>query len=344
MIYLNSKIKSKFSLTSLSPNENFTKLSRFSYNKLMQNNSSFPNPGMTPNPTGTTPPDGSTPTSSTPTTSGLGAAAVNATVSAEMPAGSVVEPASTATATFGPAAPGTIPVAKTATPLTSPGALVSPGTDIHAKKDHRNLFETIILVTVSLIAVTFIGLFIWKYLEWDSIKTDVEGQIDAAVAVAVSENTTKLENEFVEREKYPYKSFMGPTDYGSVTFEYPKTWNLYIAKDATNGGNYEAYLNPGEVLPVSNTTINALRVTIQDKAFDSVARTYEGSVKNGRLSLVTRDVGGTLANVYTGDISNSIRGIVTIFKVRDKTVVIQTDSELFSDEYYKLLDTVSFIE
>lgn len=303
----------------------------------MQNDSSFPNPtaGMNPtagsNPAATPGSAGVPPVSPAP---GLGAAAVNATVAT----GSVVEPATTGVPAFAPAAPGTVPVSKTAVPLASPGSGLAP------INNRRNVIETVILVIVSLVAVTFIGLFIWKYLEWDNVKTDVDGQIDAAIAVAVSENTTKLEDEFVEREKYPYKSFMGPADYGSVAFEYPKTWNLYVAKDAANGGNYEAYLNPGEVLPVSNTTINALRVTIQDKAFDSVAKSYESSVKNGKLSIVTRNIGGAVANVYTGDISNNIRGIVTIFKVRDKTVVLQTDSELFADEYYKLLDTVTFVE
>lgn len=295
----------------------------------MQNNSSSPNPTTGPNPAATPGSAGIPPVNPTP---GLGTAAVNATLT-----GSVVEPATTGTPAFAPAAPGTIPVSKTATPLASPGS----GLPVN---NRRNVIETVILVIVSLIAVTFIGLFIWKYLEWDSVKTDVDGQIDAAIAVAVSENTTKLENEFVEREKYPYKSFMGPTDYGSVAFEYPKTWNLYIARDAANGGNYEAYLNPGEVLPVSNTTINALRVTIQDKAFDSIAKSYESSVKNGKLSMVTRNIGSAVANVYTGEISSNIRGIVTIFKVRDKTVILQTDSELFADEYYKLLDTVTFVE
>lgn len=294
----------------------------------MQNDSSFPNPAADPSPAGV-PPVNPAP--------GLGAAAVNATVATGMPAGSVVEPAMTTAPAFAPAAPGTVPVSKTATPLASPGSGIPVD-------NRRNVIETVILVIVSLIAVTFIGLFIWKYLEWDNVKTDVDGQIDAAIAVAVSENTTTLENEFVEREKYPYKSFMGPADYGSVSFEYPKTWNLYVAKDASNGGNYEAYFNPGEVLPVSATTINALRFTIQDKAFDNVAKTYESSVKSGKLAMVTRNIGGVVANVYEGDITNNIRGIVTIFKVRDKTVVIQTDSELFKDEYYKLLDTVSFVE
>ena len=64
----------------------------------------------------------------------------------------------------------------------------------------------------------------------------------------------------------------------------------------------------------------------------------------GQLTITTRTIGSTVANVYTGTLPNGIRGIVTIFKVRDKTVLIQTDAELFAEEYYKLLDTVTFVE
>ncbi len=231
-------------------------------------------------------------------------------------------------------------------PLTNPH-ITSPAAapyDPYAQKSKRNLIEIIVLVVVSLIAVTFIGLFIWKYLDWDSVKTDVDGQIDAAVAMAVSENTTKLENEFLEREKYPYKTFSGPADYGSLNFEFPKTWNTYIAADASNGGNFEAYLNPGEVQPVSAQTINALRVQILDQSFENVARNYDRQLQSGQMTVTTRPVGTAVANVYTGNISNNIYGIVTIFKVRDKTILLQTDAELFAEEYYKLLDTVTFAE
>lgn len=214
-----------------------------------------------------------------------------------------------------------------------------------AHNDHnRRVIETVILIIVSLIAVTFIGLFIWKYLEWNSIRIDIDGQIDSAVAAAVYENTTKLENEFVEREKYPYKTFVGPVDYGSLSFEYPKTWNVYIARDTSSGGNFEAYLNPGEVQPVSTTTINALRVIIYDQSFDNINRTYDSLLRNGKLSIATRSIGSAVANVYTGTLPNNIQGIATLFKLRDKTVLIQTDALLFSDEYYKLLDTVTFVE
>lgn len=257
----------------------------------------------------------------------------------DMPRGSVVEPV--AAKPFGPSAPGA---------ATGPVSAVTSRPDpvpVTAKADkaaRRSLVETIVLVLVSIVAVVFIGLFAWKYVEWDSVKTDVDGQIDAAVAMAKAELRAEMEEEFTEREKYPYKTFTGPTDYGSLSFEFPKTWNVYIAKDASNGGDFEAYFNPGEVQTVSTSTINALRVTIKDQAFDTAVRSYDNYVNNNRLTLTTRLVGGTIANVYTGELMNRLYGAMAAFKLRDKTVMLQTDANIFSDEFYRLLDTVTFVE
>lgn len=255
------------------------------------------------------------------------------------PSGSIVAPAnSSSTVQFGPSVPGTAPTAPIGI-----AASPNPGAPV-PKTSHTDLVKTIVIVILSLLVLTFLGLFVWKYAEWDTIKTDVDGQIDAAIAVAVSENTTKLENEFVEREKYPYKTFAGPADYGSLSFEYPKTWNLYISSDAANGGNYSAYLNPGEVQPLTDTSVYALRVSILDSAFDKEVSSYNSLVEEDQVTLEARNVGGTLANVYTGWLSKNTQGILTAFKLRDKTVILQTDSLLFAEEYYKLLDTVTFIE
>lgn len=250
--------------------------------------------------------------------------------------GSVVDPA--ATQPFGPAAPGSSPLS-TGAPLSSARMRV-PG----EKKSHGSIIETVILIAMTLVAAIFIYLYIQKYLEWQNISTDVDSQINSAVAMAQAETATQMEAEFAEREKYPYKTFAGPADYGSLSFEYPQTWSVYIAKDATNGGDFEAYLNPKEVKPVSAQSINALRVTIRDAAFDSVVTNYDSYVKNGRLQFSTRSVGGTLANLYTGELPNNIHGALVIFKLRDKTVMLQTDAELFVGEFYKLLDTVTFVE
>lgn len=253
--------------------------------------------------------------------------------------GSIVEPASQQP--FSPSAPGMTPM-NTGAPLTSAGAAGAAAAP--AKKPHRAIIETILLVLTAIVAIVFIWLYVQKYIEWSNISVDLEGQIDKAVAEAVATNTSELETEFAEREKYPYKSFMGPVDYGSFSFEYPKTWSVYIAKDATNGGDFEAYLNPVEVEPVSTNTINALRVRIRDTSFENVAKSYENSIKNGKLTLRTETVGTALANIYTGELSSNMRGAVMILKLRDKTVLLQTDAEIFLDEFSRILQSVSFIE
>lgn len=202
----------------------------------------------------------------------------------------------------------------------------------------------VLSIVGGLVAVTFIGLFIWMYSQWSEAQTDVDSKINTAVATAVNEKTEELENQFTEREKLPYRIFTGPADYGELTLEYPKTWSVYEAKSATNGGDFEAYFNPDRVYVVGIDTINSLRVIIKDQAYDSFIQTYDTAVKNGKMSVAVRPVGGENANIYTGQLpgGGDLQGIAAVFKIRDKTAVIQTDAMLFSDDYYKILDSVKF--
>lgn len=214
------------------------------------------------------------------------------------------------------------------------------------KKDTKSLIKTIAIIALSLVSLTFIGLFIWMLMEYTAARTDVDGQIAAKVVEALDENTEKLENEFAERDKYPFRTFAGPADYGELTFEYPKTWSVYIAEDASNGGDFKAYFNPIELNAISNDTINSLRVSILNRAFENVISSYQGQLNgenpNMQLNLVTIGQGNDInANLYSGKIPGTeFMGYVTIFKVRDKTVIIQTDSVLFEEDYSKVLASV----
>lgn len=218
------------------------------------------------------------------------------------------------------------------------------------KKDYSGLIKTIAIIVLALIAVTFIGLFIWMTVQYNDARSDVDGEINAAVNKAKDEQATELENEFHEREKYPYKTFAGPIDYGELSFEYPKTWSVYVANPATSGGDFNAYFNPVQVDTVSNGTINALRVSIRNESFDTVSQEYQREMdrRNSNLSMTSVTIGkngNITANRYTGTIPNTeLSGFIVIFKIRDKTAILQTDSVLFQAEYDKLLDTITFNE
>lgn len=213
------------------------------------------------------------------------------------------------------------------------------------KKDNSGLIKTIVIIILSLVAVTFIGLFIWMLLQYTDASTDVQGQISSAVEQAKYEQREVDLAQFAEDEKYPLKAFAGPADYGELAFKYPKTWSVYIAKDAVNGGDYEAYLNPVQVDPVSRDSINALRLTIRNTAFESVAQEYQREVekKDSELRMETVEINGITMNRYTGKIPNTeLNGVIVIFKIRDKTAVLQTDAMPFVNDFDALLKTISF--
>lgn len=238
------------------------------------------------------------------------------------------------------------PVQQPLQPL-APVASNTPGTavEIPQKLDVAGLVKTIVIVALSLALVTFIGLFIWKQSQYADARADVEGEIAVAVAAAKDEQALKDEEEFAEREKYPYSTFSGPADYGQLTFEYPRTWSVYVAKDAASGGDFEAYFNPVQVNTVGNNTINALRLTIRDKDFEAVAAEYQKDMekRDANLTMQAVTVANTAANLYTGTIPGSeLSGYIVIFKIRDKTAVLQTDSVLFKEDFDRLLSTITF--
>lgn len=219
------------------------------------------------------------------------------------------------------------------------------------KKDISGLVKTIVIVILSLVAVTFIGLFIWMFLQYSEVKEDVDGQISEAVANAKDEQFKEDNARFLETEKNPYRTFAGPVDYGQLTFNYPKTWSVYIEEAAVKGGDFRAYFNPIQVDAVGEETINALRVTISNVSFEDAADSYRWAVEaeDAQLSVKSVEIGDkekgteTTANLYTGKIPGTeLIGYIVIFKIRDKTVTLRTDSVLFEKDFFALLDTITF--
>lgn len=214
------------------------------------------------------------------------------------------------------------------------------------KKDIDGLIKTIIIIILSLIAATFVGLFVWMFVQYNTAQETIDKQISDAVSKAVDDQRDESSKICENEKKNPYVQFAGPIDYGGLEFYHPKTWSVYIAADASNGGDFSAYLNPGQVDDISNkASLYALRVTIRDKSFDDVAAEYKKHMekKDSNLNMETTTVNGTMANRYTGTIPGTdFNGIVVIFKIRDKTAILQTDSVLFEQEFNDIISSINF--
>ena len=211
-----------------------------------------------------------------------------------------------------------------------------------AMKPKSNMLPIILGVFLFIFVVlagTFITLYVLKNDELETKVSEVDLEISKAVADAKAEQAL-LDAEEAKKDT---RQFTGPSDYGQVSFDYPKLWSLYVEKDAANGGDYVAYFNPIEIEPVTDSTVYVLRLTILDRVYEDVVASYQGAVDAGELNVESVTVNGVLANRYTGKIPGTeLNGILVIFKIRDKTVVLRTDSMLSEKDFNTVLSTVKF--
>lgn len=215
---------------------------------------------------------------------------------------------------------------------------------INNRKNERGAVTASLIASIILgvFALLFAGLAAWAFLSYTEQKTDVDGKIQAAVAEGKKQQLDDDDRKFTEREKEPNREFIGPDDYGRVTFNYPKTWSAYIAKDVSNGGSYEAYLNPVTVPFPTTMQQFSLRVLIEERDYDQVITTYESLVKKGDLKSSATSANGQNGTRLDGSFSKDIRGAAVIYKIRDKTVTLRTDADTFKPDFENIIKTIKF--
>lgn len=192
--------------------------------------------------------------------------------------------------------------------------------------------------------VTTVGLgvaFGWALMNYFDQKDNVDTKVSTAVTTAVKAQADKDAATFEAEDKKPNRTFAGPEDFGSLSFDYPKTWSTYINKDASSG-TFQAYLNPVSVPPILDTTQYALRVSIETKDYDTVLGTYNSLVKTGALKSSTIKINGVDSTRLDGNFTKDIRGSAVLFKIRDKTVTIRTDADTFKPDFDALVASIKF--
>jgi len=211
-------------------------------------------------------------------------------------------------------------------------------------KRENGLINIWMIFTI-ILAILFIGVAVfagWAYMNYEEQKTNVENKIAVAETDAKKTQADADEIKFAEREKEPNLEFVGPDDYGRVSFSYPKTWSAYVNKDAVTGGTYEAYFNPIVIPPIVATQRFAIRMTIEARSFDQVVASYNALVKSGKLVASSVSSDGNSGTRLDGSFTADIRGSAVIYKIRDKTLTIRTDANTFADDFNKLIATIKF--
>lgn len=201
------------------------------------------------------------------------------------------------------------------------------------------LILAIVFIVLTLAAA---GVAVWAYINYLDQKNNVDSKVSTAVTTAVKAQADKDAAAFLEKEKQPNRQFVGPDDYGRVSFDYPKTWSVYVAQDASRGGTYEAYFNPVLVPAVSQVQQYSLRVTIENRDYDQSVEMYKDLVARGSLKSTAVSADELSGTRFDGSFTQDIVGSAVLFKIRDKTVTIRTDAQVFAGDFDALIKTITF--
>lgn len=187
------------------------------------------------------------------------------------------------------------------------------------------------VILLSLLLVMSLGFGIWAYGQMNDYKTNSDAKTATAVAAAKKTQEAQLKQQYEDAAKSPYKTFQGSATYGTVTFNYPRSWGAYITSDSSNLIN--DYFYPGEVPSTDSGADFPLHVELLSTDYTQAVQTFSSQLSDGSVSasayippkmkgVANTQPGtrfdGAIAQTDTG----SKQGTVIILKVRDKTLQI----------------------
>jgi hypothetical protein len=181
-----------------------------------------------------------------------------------------------------------------------------------------------------------IGFGIWSFMEMQTYKNDYQELVDSAVEAKREELMKEAEDEYNEREKSPYKNYVGPSQYGNVNITYPKTWAAYVNEGG--GDPIEAYFHtnfvPG-LETIGKTTQYALYVSVLDQAFERSLSPYASNIRAGKAT--SQPYAAPNVPSAVGARITAANSIVVLLPIRDKTLKLETQSPAFYADFDSII-------
>ncbi len=186
----------------------------------------------------------------------------------------------------------------------------------------------------------------WAFSQRLDYKNNSDQKSATAVEKALDQQKEKLSAEFAEQEKEPFLTYVGPETYGSVRFEYPKTWSVYSVNKGSKG--LTIFMNPKVVDEVGNKeNIQALVFSILPRDYNSSINKISKSIQRGKLkskSFRPAKVPSVLGLRVSGQLDKNVQGTRVYIPVRDRTLVFTTESnQKYLKDFERVLSTLTFI-
>ncbi len=215
----------------------------------------------------------------------------------------------------------------------------------------RKLNETGSLLAPLLIAVVLLfaslGFGAWAFMSRQDYKNNSDKKSAAAAAEAANVEAKKKDAEFAETEKSPYKTYTGPSTFGTVSFQYSKKWSAYVSESGKGAALIDGYFSPDFVPDITSDKQFALRVQVVNTSYEAVLKAFETSVKTGKITVAAfraDKVPSVLGSKLSGALDPKKNGTMVLFPLRDKTLKVWTEgADSLNDFNTIILPSLTFV-
>lgn len=218
---------------------------------------------------------------------------------------------------------------------------------IPRQRRHHPWGLIISLILTILLLMGAVGFGVWAFMSQQDYKNNSDQKSAAAVQIAVQQESTRKDKEFVELEKKPLKAYQGPEPYGSLIIKYPKTWGAYVIEANRSSKPVEAYFHPNYVPGIDSGTAFALRLQISNQAYAQEMKQFDAKVKAGKLKVspyTPKNVPGLVGSRVEGEINTGQKDVMILLPLRDKTIKLSTEAEQFVGDFDKIiLENFTFV-
>ena len=200
------------------------------------------------------------------------------------------------------------------------------------------------IVLLSVFLVCALGFAGWAFMSRQDYKNNVDEKITSAVVVAKQEESSKKDKEFLEKEKEPYRTYVGPSAYGSINVIYPKTWSGAVdEKSSSSGTLVDAYFHPAIVPSLASSSSSfALRLKVVGQSYATSLKSIQSLQKNKeRPSSVAPyalpKVPSVVGVKVDGGILNEKTGSMIVLPLRSQTLYIWTEGDTYKGDFNNII-------
>lgn len=192
-------------------------------------------------------------------------------------------------------------------------------------------------ILVSLLLIASGSFAVWAFQSRQIYKNNVDQKISVAVADAKKQQNVADTAKFNEDQKNPLRTYNGPSAYGSIIVNYPKTWSAYVDESGQGNALVDGYFQPGTVPSITdqNSTF-ALHIQVIAQNYSTEVASLSNQQSTSSLKITPfalAQVPSVVGIRADGQISQTKTGTIILLPLRDTTLEISTEATQYLSDF-----------